>query len=135
MYMRDSEEESELEELRRLLERTTHELVANGARGGDVSTTTLRRLPDGQNESSVELFYRRKAEAEHAQQVVRLFVVQRDGAPGRKISRNKESRRCRHGGRYRPFRPPMSGVVFASRFVVLKAQPVREEGKSFISEL
>ena len=69
MYMPDSEEESELEELRRLLERTTHELVANGARCGDVSTTTLRRLPDGQNESSVELFYRRKAEAEHAQQV------------------------------------------------------------------
>ena len=65
----DREEELELEELRRLLERTSHELVANGARCGDVSTKGLRRLPDGQNETSVELFYRRKAEAEHAQRV------------------------------------------------------------------
>ena len=63
------EEADEVEELRRLLERTNHEFAANGARCGDVSTTTLRRLPDGQNESSVELFFKRKAEAERAQQI------------------------------------------------------------------
>lgn len=68
---RDDEaaEAAELEELRRLLERTSHEAVGNLARCGDVATTGLRRLDDGQNETAVELYYMRKKEASLAQQI------------------------------------------------------------------
>lgn len=54
----DEQEESEaaeIEELRRLLERTSHQAVGNFVRCGEPATTGLRKLDDGQNETMVQV--------------------------------------------------------------------------------
>jgi hypothetical protein len=61
-----SSDTDEVAELRKLLERTDHKMVAGGRRVGASSTSTLRKLRDGQNESAAELRARRLREAEEA---------------------------------------------------------------------
>ena len=64
--LRELRELRELLELQVRVERTSHTMIGEGARCGDVATNGLRKLDDGQNDSVAMLHRRRKQEDEAA---------------------------------------------------------------------
>ena len=59
-------DETELRELRKLLARTDHKMVAGGMKCGELATNSLRWMDDGQRETTADVLRRRKQEETEA---------------------------------------------------------------------